>query len=204
MRRKPAPDYHHGDLRSALLKAGLQILRARGLAALSLREVARKAGVSHQAPYHHFATRGHLLAAIAAEGFSELANQLDAIQAKADSPVSAAQATGVRYVTFAAENPERFRLMLGAEIGPREPYPELAAAAERVFNALVRPFGIPAKRGGNGPDAVVLTLWSTVHGLAALVVDGQVRLEGEALEAAARATTQRVWLGVREALTPPW
>src|SRR3990172_5080540 len=127
-RRTPAT-YHHGDLRAALLKAALQILRTRGLAALSLREVARKAGVSHQAPYHHFATRGHLLAALAAEGFNQLGDELDRIQAAAGDAVSAAQDTGVRCVTFAAANPDRFRLMFGADIGSRDPYPELAAAA---------------------------------------------------------------------------
>jgi AcrR family transcriptional regulator len=201
MPRRQAPSYHHGDLRAVLLKVAMQILRSEGLAALSLREVARRAGVSHQAPYHHFPTRGHLMAALACDGFTRLGDELDRIQAAATDPVAAAQETGVRYVTFAAENPERFRLMFGSDIGSREPYPDLAAAADRVFAALVRPFGISLRHKGAARDPVVLTLWSTVHGLAALVVDGQIHLSGEALESAARATTQRMWLGVREAIT---
>lgn len=200
MPRKPAPAYHHGDLRAALLDTAFQILKKDGLAALSLREVARRTRVSHQAPYHHFATRGHLLAALAREGFDQLAGELEVIQAAARDPLRAAQETGVRYVTFAAANPERFRLMFGAELGSREPYPELEQAAQSVFVLLVRPFGLtPGQRRG-APDAVVLTLWSTVHGLAALAVDGQVALVGKALETAARATTERVWLGVRDAV----
>lgn len=198
-RRAPAP-YHHGDLRESLLAVALKILRSDGAHALSLREVARRAEVSHQAPYHHFPTRVHLLAALAESGFRELGDQIEQLQASAPDPVIAARETGVRYVTFAAENPERFGLMFGSEIGSREPYPELDASAQRVFSALVRPFGITIRRGGKAPDPVVLTLWSTVHGLAALAVDGQVQLSGRQLESAARATTQLIWTGVREAL----
>jgi AcrR family transcriptional regulator len=200
MRRKPVESYHHGDLRAALVSAGLQILKKEGLEALSLREVARQAGVSHQAPYHHFPTRGHLMAAIAAEGFEKLSEALETIQEGAENPIDAAQRTGVRYVTFAAENPERFKLMFGGAIGSREPYPELDAAARRVFTLLVRPFGLAANEK-RGPNPVVLTLWSTVHGLAALAVDGQIAFKGKELEAAALATTERVWLGVKDALT---
>lgn len=200
MPRKPATPYHHGDLRAALLASAFQILKREGLGSLSLREVARQAGVSHQAPYHHFATRGHLLAALATEGFDKLAGELERLQAAATSPAEAARESGVRYVTFAAANPERFRLMFGGEIGARSPYPELQSASYRVFSLLVRPFGLAPSHGRGAPDPIVLTLWSTVHGLAALVVDGQVPLAGTALEAAARATTERVWLGIREAI----
>jgi hypothetical protein len=90
--------------------------------------------------------------------------------------------------------------MFGSEIGSREPYPDLDAAAQRVFALLVRPFGIASSKKRGMPNPVVLTLWSTVHGLAALVVDGQVALTGDELEAAATATTERVWLGVRDAV----
>ncbi len=107
--------------------------------------------VSHQVPYHHFPTRGHLLAAIAAQGFDQLAEELESIQQGGTSPAAMAQDTGVRYVTFAAENPERFRLMFGSERGSREPYPELDESARRVFTLLVRPFGLTAneKRGAD-------------------------------------------------------
>src|SRR5437763_706468 len=109
MRRQPASSYHHGDLRPALLASALELLERTGPATLSLREVARHAGVSHQAPYHHFTSREHLLASLATEGFEELAAQVERLQATARSPLEAAQRAGVRYVTFAATNPERFR-----------------------------------------------------------------------------------------------
>lgn len=200
--KKAASPYHHGDLRRALLDAAFEILKAEGPSALSLREVARRAGVSHQAPYHHFASRAHLLAALAAEGFEQLAESLVRVQAAATEPVQRMQDTGVEYVMFASRNPERFRLMFGAELGTRDPYPDLDAAAKHVFELMVRPFGGKPQATAHTSDrAVVLTLWSTVHGLAALAVDGQVALKGQALEVAARATTERVWFGVKAALT---
>jgi AcrR family transcriptional regulator len=200
MPRRAATPYHHGDLRPALLAAALQVLKRTGPASLSLRELARNAGVSHQAPYHHFDSREHLLAALATEGFEQLAAEIERLQAEAASPLEAAQETGVRYVTFAASHPERFRLMFGGEIGDRAPYPDLDAASRRVFALLVRPFGLSPGEGRGAPNPIVLTLWSSVHGLAALAVDRQVPLAGKALETAARAMTERVWRGIREAV----
>lgn len=201
MPRTSPPPYHHGNLAPALLAAAMQILRSDGVAALSLREVARRAGVSHQAPYHHFSSRAHLLAALATTGFEQLAAELERVQRKAPDPMTAAQASGVRYVTFAAANPERFRLMFGAELGSRANFPALEAAAQRVFALLVRPFGLTLERTDTAPGDVVLTLWSSVHGLAALAVEGQIPQSGKALAAAARGVTRRLWLGVREAFT---
>jgi len=199
--KKPAASYHHGDLRRALLDAAFEILRDDGPAALSLREVARRAGVSHQAPYHHFPSRAHLLAALACEGFDQLADSLEHVQAAATDPVRRMQNTGIQYIMYAAKNPERFRLMFGAELGTREPYEDLRLAANRVFELLVRPFGLaPQLNPRSDGRAVVLTLWSTVHGLAALVVDGQIKVHGKALEATARATTERLWFGIKAAL----
>ncbi len=193
MHRRPKAPYHHGDLRRALLDAAFRILRRSGAAALSLREVARQALVSHQAPYHHFPSREHLLAALAVEGFEQLERELEHTQAAAPGPVERAQATGVHYVVFAARNPERFRLMFGAELGGRGDYPELLDASARVFRLLTLPFGLDDTRTTN---PVVLTLWSGVHGLASLVVDGQVALRGAALERAALAMTETLWTGV--------
>lgn len=219
MPRKPAASgYHHGDLRRSLLAVAFDILKSKGPEALSLREVARAANVSHQAPYHHFPSRQHLLAALATEGFDELAARLASVQQQAQSLEEIGQATGVAYVIFAAQNPERFRLMFGGEIGSRAPYPELHEASQRAFALLRRPFEAPPSPGADAPSVapppvmsapgvpvaqhpVVLTLWSTVHGLASLVVDGQVTFTGNALERAALATTRMVWLGVRQAIT---
>ena len=103
--------YHHGDLEAALIRSAGKILEKEGLDALSLREVARQAGVSHNAPYRHFAEREALLAALAAKGFEMLAQAQQAAAAK-----GGLRAMGEAYVLFALEHPQRFRLMFGGQV----------------------------------------------------------------------------------------
>src|SRR5260370_25151373 len=109
--------YPHGDLRAALGRAGAKLVEKRGLSSLSLREAARRAGVSHNAPYRHFPDRESLLAAIAAEGFAMLGERLKG---------RAGREKAEAYVRFAIENPQRFRLMSRG-----------GAAATRAYEALV-------------------------------------------------------------------
>lgn len=199
--RPAATPYHHGDLRNHLLAVAFDILKDGGMAALSLREVAREAGVSHQAPYHHFPSRAHLLAALAEQGFEQLGTEVAAAQATVTPLDEKAYVTAVHYVLFAARNPERFKLMFGSEIGARTQYPALAAAASRVFELLVAPLGAKVTPGVGAPPPLALACWSTVHGLAALVVDGQVRLEGKAVEKAARDVALILWQGVKGSLS---
>ena len=162
--------YHHGDLRSALVEAGLDILAEGGdPGALSLREAARRAGVSAMAPYRHFADKDALLAAIATVGFERLASAQREADAAA-SPAAALKAQGVAYVAFACANPALFRLMFGAG-SPRK--------ADRLAEAATASFGLLAERTGTvAPSARTrdwtLANWSLVHGLAMLAVDGQL------------------------------
>jgi AcrR family transcriptional regulator len=148
--------YHHGNLRTALLRSAGQALEKEGVAGLSLRDAARRAGVSHNAPYRHFADRDALLAALAAEGYERLAEMLQK---------ASAREMGEAYVRFALENPERFRLMfglLGRDPGLRE-------AAGRTHALLVSAMGaVP------NPELAAAAAWSLVHGLAHLVLDGQL------------------------------
>src|SRR6266705_366700 len=118
--------YHHGDLPATLLRAAGKTLERRGIGALSLRETARRAGVSHNAPYRHFPDRGALLAALAAEGFATLGERLRG---------QPGREMGEAYVRFALEQPQRFRLMFGGLL-PMTRYPELAASAEAAQRAL--------------------------------------------------------------------
>src|SRR5258706_5651107 len=122
--------YHHGDLQVALMLTAGQMLEKEGLEALKLREVARRAGVSHSAPYRHFAQREALLAALAAEGFE----RLGAAQRKA-AEAGGLRAMGEAYVAFALENPQRFRLMFGGQISIAR-HARLRAVATGTFAGL--------------------------------------------------------------------
>ena len=149
--------YHHGDLPAALLRAAGRTLEKRGIAALSLRETARRAGVSHNAPYRHFPDREALLAALAAEGFAMLGERLRG---------KPGREMGEAYVHFALEQPQRFRLMFGGVL-PLGKYPELSGAAKGAYSALVEAFkDLPR------PELAAAAAWSLVHGLAHLLLDG--------------------------------
>jgi AcrR family transcriptional regulator len=156
--------YHHGDLRAAVLRAAQKILEEQGVAALSLREAARRAGVSHNAPYRHFADRDALLAALAAEGFAQLGQALAA--AGAQGP----RARGEAYVRFALEQPQRFRLMFGGTLR-LDAHPALRAAASATYQALVRAFEPLA--GMQAAPTAAAAAWALVHGLSQLLLDGQ-------------------------------
>src|SRR5438874_4746131 len=126
----PVSTYHHGDLPAALLRAAGRTLEKQGIGALSLRATARRAGVSHNAPYRHFPDREALLAALAAEGFAMLGERLRA---------QPGREMGEAYVHFALEQPQRFRLMFGGLL-PMAKYPQLQTAARGAHQALVEAF----------------------------------------------------------------
>ena|SRR5205085_3196279 len=149
--------YHHGDLPAALLRAAGRTLERRGIGALSLRETARRAGVSHNAPYRHFPDREALLAALAAEGFAMLGERLRG---------KPGREMGEAYVRFALEQPQRFRLMFGGAL-PIAKYPQLSTAAKAAYQALIAAFkDLPR------PELAAAAAWSLVHGLSHLLLDG--------------------------------
>lgn len=167
---KPSPDsYHHGDLRQALLQAGADLLEERGTDDISLRELARRAGVSHNAPYRHFPDRDALLDALAAEGFRSLDARMRATTAA--TPADRLAALGQAYVAAALERPGRFALMFRVTPSPAA-FPETAAAAPmlmRTFREAV------AAVAGDPTDAVAsATAWAAVHGLAHLLLQGHL------------------------------
>lgn len=151
--------YHHGDLRPALLRAAAKVLEREGAAALSLRDLARRAGVSHNAPYRHFRDREALLADLAAEGFQMLGEALAR---------TSGRAMGEAYVGFALEHPQRFRLMFGGYL-PFSRHRELARAAARPYEALLAAFRAQPMAD---PEKAAAAAWSLVHGLAHLLLDG--------------------------------
>ena len=169
----PQP-YHHGELRPALLACARSLLEEDGFEALSLRAVARRAGVSRQAPYHHFADKQALLAAVAAEGFRELAETSRARMRSAAAGRERLNASGIAYVTFAAANPALFQLMFGGGGDGFRTDPDLMAARAESFAVLTGAMEELASPGGAPPAHAALKAWALVHGLADLVIRGVV------------------------------
>ena len=164
-----ARPYHHGDLRRALVHAARKIMETEGPLGLSLRAVAREAGVSPAAPYHHFRDKAELLAAVAKEGFEDLGHAMAA--ARDAEPEDALTAMGVAYVVFARENPTMYRVMTdsarekdslpedpGAGVDPDRPY-------QLVRRELINSGAVQA---GDEEGVAIATaaMWCAVHGLA--------------------------------------
>ncbi|MDJ1131244.1 TetR/AcrR family transcriptional regulator [Streptomyces iconiensis] len=173
-----ATAYHHGDLRAACLRAARELLEEDGSAALSMRAVARRAGVSPTAPYRHFPEREALVSAVAAEGYRELAEHLLAAHPSPATPNELA-AVAVAYVRFALDHPALFRAMFAE---PCDPGNEERAAATEAIAAYVRDLVRRAFPGAD-PDALWTAVWALVHGLAFLHLDG--KLDASAHEAVA-------------------
>ena len=167
--------YHHGDLRPVLLEASLALIDESGIGALSLREVARKAGVSHNAPYHHFKDRGSLLAALVEAGFATLARQMVAGRAAAPDARARLEACGLAYIRFALASPARFKLMFRPELTGPDAAAAVAESSTPALDTLTAAI-VEAQAGGlapaGDPKPLVLTCWAAVHGLASLLLDG--------------------------------
>jgi len=178
MRAKRKADYHHGNLRRALIDAAVSAIAKHGVDALNLRQLAARAGVTPGAPYHHFTDREELLAAIAEEGFGRLGAELIAGRDAAGAEASARlDALGRAYINFAISCPGYFRVMFhgdGKSSGPSAP-------GLRAFH-LLRDAVLACQEAGTAPagdpSALVLTAWSAVHGFATLWVDGALPFEG--------------------------
>lgn len=181
--------YHHGNLGPALEEAALQLLEEQSHSALSLREVARRAGVSHNAPYHHFGDRQQLLKRVSERAMREL---LAAQQrAAASTPEGKGQvlAVGSAYLTYAVEHPHAFSAIFDPEVcvpgAPSEAMAPLIEANERLLADVARPVW-----GEDGLDLRCAGLWGAVHGLATLVIAGHLPTEAgvPALAAVIEAT----------------
>lgn len=174
--------YHHGDLRRDLLDQALRLVEERGPAALTLRETARRAGVTEAAPYRHFRSKDALVAALAAEGFQVLCARTEKALARAGAPARARLvALGAAYVRFASDRPAHFRVMFGREIAASHGFREVREAAQACFGALIREVECAQRAGalrGRDPRGPALALWSALHGLASLQVEGLLARQG--------------------------
>jgi AcrR family transcriptional regulator len=198
--------YHHGDLRRALVEAASELVKEHGPAGITLREAARRAGVTHAAPYRHFADKEALLAALAEQGFLLLRAAIEAAM-EGVSASELLEQIGVTYVRFARDNPSQFRVMFGAEMGDKLRYPSLTQADQAVFDLLCRAIESAQAAGvvapGN-PARLGMVQWSMLHGVASLVVDGQMERAGvreEHLDEFARRVARTATAGLR--LWPP-
>jgi AcrR family transcriptional regulator len=180
-----ARPYHHGDLRQAVLNAAVAAITEAGPAAVSLRELARRAGVSHAAPAHHFGDKAGLLTALAAEGYDLLADALHAAQERSGGELLE---VGVAYVRFAVDHRAHFEVMYRPDLYHAED-PTVRAARKRASVPLYHGVGV-ALDGRAGPDAHLagVAAWSLVHGFATLWLNGALPDRfGNDPEAAARA-----------------
>lgn len=195
--------YHHGDLRRALIQAGRELLEERGVEALGLREVARRAQVSHAAPYHHFAGKEDLVAAIVLSGFEDF---LAALQGKDPHANSSAldrmTEMGLAYVQFAVRRPALFRLLMRPELwgearnGPgAEAMDRAASAAYQMLRDSVHAALEEGSIEGSVDDVTVAAL-SVVHGLSTLLVDGPLDLSARSPERLSRAVLRALGAGI--------
>jgi AcrR family transcriptional regulator len=183
--------YHHGDLRRALLVAAAEAIAESGPAALSLRDLARRAGVSHAAPTHHFGDKLGLLTALATEGFTQLAAALAETRATTESFLE----LGVTYVRYATTHPAHFEVMWRPDLYHRDDA-ELAAARERASHALYAgvedlPDGRVGADGASVRDAG-LAAWSLAHGFATLWLSGALPQSSQTPDEAARAVLRHL------------
>jgi len=186
--RKTKP-YHHGNLREALLNAALRLISEVGPTAFTLREVARRAGVSHNAPYRHFRDRDELMAAVSTQGFGELTQAMLEAGGQERDALARLKLAGLAYVSFALRRPEHFTVMFDAPTSKpaekpcfppakmRNKYPEAAEAAEQSFRTLLN-FVAACQHEGTLPAGATLQLalraWSMVHGIAKLAITGRL------------------------------
>ena len=184
--------YHHGSLRSTLVLAAAQLVSERGPAAVSLREVAARAGVSPAAPYHYFTDKAALLRAVEEDAFQLLDGELAAtLNRSPDDPIERLRAVGVSYVRFVLDRPHYVTLMFRPS-QERGKNVVISRAARRTFERIaetVRAARVAAGHDDDDPLAVMTMMWAVPHGLALLYVSGPLATETtpRALEDVTRA-----------------
>ena len=176
---KKGDQYHHPDLREAMIRVAQELLESEGPSSWTVRAAARIAGVSSGAPYRHFADKDTLLAAVAARGFEDLRSQITtSLEVTNGDPHARFRALGTAYVAFAVARPGRYQIMFGRDILNRDLHPELCAAADRAFASLLeeveRARDAKLLRGDGAPRALAAGAWAVVHGLADLLLSGRL------------------------------
>jgi AcrR family transcriptional regulator len=171
--------YHHGDLRTTLLESAEVMLRERGIGALSLRELARAAGVSHNAPSRHFKDKPALIDALALSGFDRLNEALERSAAAYPGVRAGLMALATTYVGFAVDNPALLELMFAAKYNP-EGSEQLKASVARLAAAILAPIADGQRAGtviAGDPERIGLVVAAALHGIASYVANGALSPE---------------------------
>ncbi len=175
--------YARGELRSKLLETAVEIISKQGIKKLTMRTLSQMVGVSRTAPYRYFVSKDALLFTLAKEGFEKLTlNYITINQNKADDSLNRLKNIGLTYIEFAINNPGQFRLMFGNDITKQKRSPELNKAASETFNQFltaVEAYNVEYKTVSNDLTIFANYLWSTVHGLASLLIDNQILLSDD-------------------------
>ncbi len=173
------PRYHHGNLRDTLVNIGTELLKDRGLAGISLREIARKVGVGHNAPYRHFRNKQQLLEAIAEAGFRKLKARNTRLELEfAHDPEAQLFESGMHIIIMASEQPDLFQLMFGGSLKAEECGEALKEEADEAMRSLVRIILNGQKQQvfvQGEPAKLALSAMSMVQGLALMVSSGKLR-----------------------------
>ena len=170
--------YHHGDLKNALIQAGVEILSKEGVGGLSLRKVAQRAGVSHNAPYSHFPDKQSLIAAISTEGFKQLYDEVEiAILSHPDDPKRQLQDGASAYLRFAMNHTDTFKIMFSSALKKEKDYPAFVEISHRAFGRVVDIVRACQEAGllrPAPPELTAITVWGQIHGIVSLMLEGQI------------------------------
>lgn len=174
----PRKKYHHGDLKNALIQAGVKILTKEGIGGLSLRKVAQRAGVSHSAPYSHFPDKQSLIAAISTEGFKQLYAELDAaVSSHPSDPKRQLQEGAWAYVQFAMNHADTFKIMFSGILEKEKEYPAFVEISQKTFERVVDVVRACQTVGilrSTPPEIMAVSVWGQMHGIISLILEGQI------------------------------
>lgn len=167
-KRVTEPKYHHGDLRRAILEAALELIEESGVPSLSLREIARRIGVTTAAPYHHFKDRGELLLQIGMQGYGQLLHILEQAAATASGAEDECEAESRAYLHFAQEHSAFYAVMFSAELAQVEYCVKVKTIADRCFALVCASVARNKKFSEKMSAEAAQSIWSLLHGLVVL------------------------------------